>query len=50
VATAGDVKASPIAKRMAREHGLDLGTIHGSGFKGASCVTTFRRPWLDALQ
>jgi pyruvate dehydrogenase E2 component (dihydrolipoamide acetyltransferase) len=31
---AGDVKASPIAKRMAREHGLDLGTIHGSGPHG----------------
>ncbi|MCX6015617.1 MAG: dihydrolipoamide acetyltransferase family protein [Chloroflexales bacterium] len=30
----GDVKASPIAKRMAREHGLDLGTIHGSGPQG----------------
>lgn len=29
-----DVKASPIAKRMAREHGLDLGTIHGSGPHG----------------
>ena len=31
---AGDVKASPIAKRMAREHGLDLGTIQGSGPHG----------------
>jgi len=30
----GDVKASPIAKRMAREHGLDLGTIQGSGPQG----------------
>ncbi len=25
------VKASPIAKRLARERGLDLGTLHGSG-------------------
>jgi len=30
----GTVKASPIAKRMAREHGLDLATIPGSGPQG----------------
>ena len=33
VATA-DVKASPIAKRMAKEHGLDLARIAGSGPNG----------------
>jgi pyruvate dehydrogenase E2 component (dihydrolipoamide acetyltransferase) len=33
-ATGGAVKASPIAKRMAREHGLDLATIPGSGPQG----------------
>ncbi|MFN5369502.1 MAG: dihydrolipoamide acetyltransferase family protein [Roseiflexaceae bacterium] len=32
--TGGAVKASPIAKRMAREHGLDLATIAGSGPQG----------------
>ncbi|MFM7677351.1 MAG: dihydrolipoamide acetyltransferase family protein [Roseiflexaceae bacterium] len=32
--TGGAVKASPIAKRMAREHGLDLATIPGSGPQG----------------
>lgn len=30
----GAVKASPIAKRMAKEHGLDLATIAGSGPQG----------------
>ena len=33
-ATGGAVKASPIAKRMAREHGLDLAAIPGSGPQG----------------
>lgn len=33
-AAGGVVKASPIAKRMAREHGLDLATIPGSGPQG----------------
>ena len=30
----GDVKHSPLAKRMAREQGLDLGTTHGIGPHG----------------
>lgn len=34
VAAGGSVKASPIAKRMAREHNLDLASIPGSGPQG----------------
>ncbi|MBI4496511.1 MAG: 2-oxo acid dehydrogenase subunit E2 [Chloroflexi bacterium] len=30
-APAGQVRASPVARRLAREHGIDLATIHGSG-------------------
>ncbi len=30
----GRVKASPLARRMAREHGLDLRTLQGSGPRG----------------
>jgi len=30
----GPIKASPIAKRMAKEHGIDLNTIQGTGPQG----------------
>jgi pyruvate dehydrogenase E2 component (dihydrolipoamide acetyltransferase) len=34
-AASGRVPASPLARRLAAERGLDLGTIHGSGPSGA---------------
>src|SRR5881392_3885294 len=32
--TNGRVKASPLARRLARERGIDLGAIHGTGPEG----------------
>lgn len=30
----GDVRATPLARRLAREHGIELGQLHGSGPRG----------------
>ena len=47
-ARAGPVKASPAAKRLAREHDLDLATVTGSGPGGASSRRTWRPRWRRA--
>ncbi|MEQ8232009.1 MAG: E3 binding domain-containing protein, partial [Gammaproteobacteria bacterium] len=42
-ATGGPVRASPLARRLAREHGIDLGTVAGSGPDGAVVARDVRR-------
>src|SRR5579884_1269605 len=39
------IKVSPLARRMAEEHGIDLQQIQGTGPGAASCATTFRTFW-----
>ncbi len=32
--TAEGVRSSPLVRRMAKEHGIDLGSVHGTGLRG----------------
>jgi pyruvate dehydrogenase E2 component (dihydrolipoamide acetyltransferase) len=42
---AGEVKASPAARRFAEEHGIDLGTVTGSGPEGAIVFVDVENAW-----
>jgi pyruvate dehydrogenase E2 component (dihydrolipoamide acetyltransferase) len=32
--TAEEIRSSPLVRRMAKEHGIDLGSVHGTGLRG----------------
>ena len=44
----GRVKASPLARRIAAERGIDLGSLHGSGPEGRVVLRDIERPGAGA--